>query len=155
MWAREAIGKTYQQGAPARVSRGLPLPEVVCEGEPPFVLAGRFPNGAIAVATQGRTLHGTNWFFPPADVTVQLGSSNGPIGIFGRYRSLTLQSAAPFGKVHVFAQDLAGDRSEDITSKVKIKANKVELPGSLIEEIGLKAATKGDVSDPGLVLVIR
>lgn len=155
MWDSEAIGKTYRQGAPARASRGLPLPEVTSDGEPPFVVAGRFPNGAVAVATQGRTLEGKNWFFSPTDVTLQLGSASGPIGIFGRYRSLTLQSAAPLGDVRILAQDLAGVQAEDITSQVTIKANTLILPGALIEKVGLRAASQGDTSDPGLVLVIR
>jgi hypothetical protein len=155
MWWSEAIGKTFRQGAPARISRGLPLPQVTSEGEPPFVLAGRFPNGAVAVATQGRTLEGTNWFFSPTDVTVQLGSANGPISIFGHYRSLTLQYAAPVGDVRILAQDLAGEQAEDITSQVIIKANTLTLPGALIEKVGLRAASPGDLSDPGLVLVIR
>lgn len=155
MWAQEAIGKTYRQGAPARVSRGLPLPEVTSEREPPFVLAGRFPNGAVAVATQGRTLHGTNWFFPPTDMTLQLGAASGPIGIFGHYRTLTLKSGTPFGKVRLLAHDLAGEKAEDITSQVMINGNTLTLPGGLIDEVGLRAASKGDISDPGLVLVIR
>ena len=120
-WLAEALGKTIRQGAPARVSRGLPLPEVRCEGEPPFVIAGRFPNGSVAVAVQGRTTNGQNWTFPPADVTVAVGTARGPIGVFGRYRSLTLRFDEPLGKILVLAQDLAGDRAKDITAKVTIK----------------------------------
>jgi hypothetical protein len=155
MWWSEAIGKPFGQCAPARVSRGLPLPAVASEGEPPFVVAGRFPNGAVAVATQGRTLEGKNWFFSPTDVTVQLGSASGPIGIFGRYRSLTLQYAAPLGEVRISAQDLAGEQAEDITSQAIIRGNTLILSGTLIDKVGLRAATPGDLSDPGLVLVIR
>ena len=155
MWWSEAIGKPFGQCAPARVSRGLPLPEVASEGEPPFVVAGRFPNGAVAVATQGRTLEGKNWFFSPTDVTLKLGSASGPIGIFGHYRSLTLQCAAPLGAARILAQDLAGEQAEDITSEVIIKANTLTLPGALVEKVGLRAASQGDLSDPGLVLVIQ
>jgi hypothetical protein len=154
-WLAAAIGKTVRQGAPARVSRGLPLPEVNSDGEPPFVIAGRFPNGAVAVAVQGRTLQGQNWFFPPAAVALGVGSVSGPIGVFGHYRSLTLRFSAPLGKVHVLAQDLAGERAEDITSQVLIKDNMLTLPGGLIEKMGLSAASQGDTSDPGLVLEIR
>jgi hypothetical protein len=133
----------------------LPLPEVNSDGEPPFVIAGRFPNGAVAVAVQGRTLQGQNWFFPPAAVALGVGSVSGPIGVFGHYRSLTLRFSAPLGKVHVLAQDLAGERAEDITSQVLIKDNMLTLPGGLIEKMGLSAASQGDTSDPGLVLEIR
>jgi hypothetical protein len=89
------------------------------------------------------------------DETLQIGSAKGPIGIFGHYRSLTLQSATPFGEVRILAQDLAGEQAEDITSQVIIRANTLTLPGALIEKVGLRAASQGDISDPGLVLVIR
>jgi len=154
-WLSEAIGKTIRQGAPARVSRGLPLPEVQCAAESPFVIAGRFPNGAVAVAVQGRTIHGENWTFPPVDVSVAVGAARGPVGIFGHYRSLTLRFDTPLGKVRVLAQDLACEQAEDITDKVMIKGNTLSFPGSLIERVGLSAASKGDLSDPGLVVMIR
>ncbi len=155
-WMSEAVGKSIRQGAPARVSRGLPLPEARCEGgPPPFVIAGRFPNGAVAVAAQGRTTDGQNWTFTPADVTVAVGTARGPIGVFGRYRNLSLRFDAPLGQARILAQDLAGERAEDITATAVIKDNVLTVPGALIERVGLGAASKGDTSDPGLVLVIR
>lgn len=155
-WLADAIGKTVRQGAPARVSRGLPLPEVHSEdGPPPFVIDGRFPNGAVAVAVQGRTTEGRNWIFTPTDVTVTVGATRGPFGIFGHYHSLTLRFDAPLGHVRILAQDLAGDQAEDISKKVTIKDNELTLSGALIERVGLESASKGDTSDPGLVLVIR
>ena len=93
--------------------------------------------------------------FSSADVTMQISSAKGPIGIFGHYRSLTLQCAAPIGQALILAQDLAGDQAEDITSQVVIKANTLIFPGIMIEKVGLRAASPGDLSDPGLVLVIR
>lgn len=154
-WMTDAIGKTISQGAPARVARGVPLPEVRAEGDKPFVVAGRFPNGAVAVAVQGRTAPGRNWFIPPADVTVEVGRNRGPIGVFGRYRSLTLRFDRPLSASRILAQDLAGQQARDITDQVAFKDNTVTLPGALIARTGLEAATAGDLSDPGLVLVIR
>jgi len=40
------MNKVVAQQAPARVARGLPLPEVTCEGEPPYVLAALHPTRA-------------------------------------------------------------------------------------------------------------
>lgn len=155
-WLSDAVGKTIRQGAPARVSRGLSLPEVNSEaGPPPFVIAARFPNGAVAVAVQGRTTEERNWIFTPADVTLAVGAARGPIGVFGHYRHLTLRFDAPLDKVRILAQDLAGERAEDITDQVVIKDNTLTLSGALIERVGLSAASKGDTSDPGLVLMIR
>ena len=69
-----------------------------CEAELPFVIASRFPNGAVAVATQGRTTPGQNWNFTPADVTVAIGAAGAPSGVFGHYRNLTLRFDASLGK---------------------------------------------------------
>ena len=40
----------------------------------------------------------------------------------------------------------------DITGRVTVEGNRLTIPGAVISEIGLMAATEGDVSDPGLVL---
>jgi len=154
-WMSEAVGKTIRQGAPARVSRGLSLPELHCEAELPFVIASRFPNGAVAVATQGRTTPGQNWNFTPGDVTVAIGAAGVPSGVFGHYRNLTLRFDGSLGKVRVLAQDVAGQDAEDITPKVIIAGNTLTLPGPLIERVGLSAASNGEISDPGLVLLTR
>ena len=57
-WFTEIVGTIQKQGAPARVARNLPLPAVkpANGGAVPYVLASRFPNGAVAVGTLGRKL---------------------------------------------------------------------------------------------------
>ena len=55
----------------------------------------------------------------------------------------------------VLAQDLAGDIPEDITRLVHVSGDHVMIPGAVIDRVGRNAATPGDKSDPGLVLVIR
>lgn len=96
------------QSAPARVTRGLPLPDVKCNEEPPYVVASRNPNGAITIGTLGRISNEKGYYFPKADVTLKIGKITGKIGIFGY----------------------------------------------LISEIGLSAASSGDLSDPAMVLEI-
>jgi len=152
-WADWVIGKEVIQGAPARVARGLALPEVK-GGELPFVLASRNPNGAIAVATLPRVATARGFYFPLADVTIAVPDAKAPIGIFGRYRSLTLELPASPGAVRVLAQDLAGDQGEDITDQVRMKGGTIVIPGSVIDRTGLRAASARDVSDPGLVVVL-
>ncbi len=154
-WASNLVGKMVRQGAPARITRGLPLPEVKAEHEPPFVIASRHPNGAVAVATLGRTMPEKGYFFSEADVTLEVGDLRGPIGVFGYYRSLTLVFDKPVSGKRIWAQDLAGEEATDITNQVKIDGNRVILSGELIKTIGLAAAGKDDVSDPGLVMVIE
>ncbi len=154
-WDSQVLGKDAKQGAPARVSRNLPLPLVAAEGELPFVIAGQFPNGAVAVCALERTAKTNAWFMPSADVTVNTADAKGPFGIFGHYRNLTLQLKSPLRDARILAQDLAGDGAEDITRLVRIGGATITIPGSLIEQVGTQAATPGDLSDPGMVLAVE
>ncbi len=159
---RVAAGQQQSATAPAAVTRGLPLPQVTLASGSikPFVVASRNPNGAVAVATLGRTLcrdaADREWTTGEvADVTLQVGRYCGPIGIFGRYHSLTLAFDKPVAGHRILMQDLAGDVPQEITRLVRWAGNRVVIPGTLIDRIGRSAATPGDKSDPGLVLVIR
>ena len=57
-------------------------------------------------------------------------------------------------KPKVLAQDLAGDKAVDITSKVKIEGCKLTIQGEIIRKVGLMASSPGDLSAPGLVIRI-
>ena len=149
------VDKVVEQYAPARVSRGLPLPDVSIEGEPPFVLASRHPNGAVSVASIGRVSPEKGYYTPEADVTIEAGALNNRIGIFGYYRSLTVIFNEPLGKVRIWGQDLAGDRALDITDRLMLEGNRLVIPGDVISEIGLSAASENDLSDPGMVIGIE
>jgi len=144
-------GRDIQQGAPARVSRGMALPTVNADGDPPYVIASRHPRGAISVATLHRTSQAKGAYLTPADVAIDIGEGNAPIGIFGRYRSLALTLSHDLGSRRVWAQDLAGDTAVDVSSRVEKRDGSLILSGRLIEEIGCAAASPGDISDPGLV----
>ena len=43
----------------------------------------------------------------------------------------------------------------DITDRVQIRGKSLILSGKLIRQIGLAAASKGDLSAPGMVLVVE
>lgn len=152
------VGDTLRESAPAVISRCMPLPEVRTNGgEAPYVLASRYPNGAVCVATAERLFSDEHtWGIPPADVTLQMGDAKGPIGVFGNYQSLQLRydRTVPAG-TRVWAQDLIGKEPVDITSDVKISGNTITIPGSLLEHVGTMASTPGDVSVPGLVLSVE
>ncbi|MBL7106248.1 MAG: hypothetical protein ISS77_01405 [Phycisphaerae bacterium] len=154
-WYSKVEGKIVKESAPARVTRGLPLPRVSCKGEMPFILASRNPNGAISIASIGRVLHDKGYITPEADVTLEAGSIDAPVGIFGYFKNLTLEVDKPFGKVSIWAQDLAGDSAIEITDRVTISGNKLKIPGEVISDVGLSVATPGDISDPGMVMVIE
>lgn len=154
-WIWHEVGDTVRVSAPARVSRNMPLPVVGSEDPArPFVLATRYPNDAVAVATVGRSL-GREYVLLEVPVTIEVASLDAPVGVFGRYESLTLHYPAPLGKVRVWAQDLLSREAVDITARVHAEGSRLVVPGPVIAEIGLSAATLGDVSDPGLVLKIE
>ena len=156
-WATWMDGRETLQTAPARVSRGMPLPDVSVpdRGPAPYVIVSRNPNGATSVATLPRISTGRGAYFPLADVSIDIADPAAPVGIFGRYRSLKLNLPESPADCRILAQDLAADRAADITDKVKCEGKTITLCGSLIEEIGLAAATPGDLSEPALVLVIK
>jgi hypothetical protein len=159
-WLSDVIGKTAFQGAAARSARGLNLPVVrthsTNKDSIPFVIAGRYPNGAVSIATLGRTKPNNNWYFPKAAVSITVPDSTKQFGIFGYYDSLSFVfSSAVASGIKVLAQDLAGDSAVNITSMVKISTNTLTIPGAIIAQIGLSAKTTGDVSDPGMLMVLR
>ena len=144
-------------GAPARIARGgLALPEVKmpADQEPPYVVCSRHPTGEIALATVGRK-QGSSVVIPRATVSLEVGALDRPVGIFGEYASLTLITTSTLGGRRILAQDLAGSTPVDITSEVTVAGGRLTLPGAVIHRVGLMAATPGDTSDPGLVLVIE
>ncbi len=154
-WYSNVTGKTIVQKAPAVIARGIGLASVsVSGGDKPFVTAARNPNGAISVATFGRTHGRTHTDELRADVTLPAGDLTGLVGVFGYYNTLTLSFQQDLTGKRVLAQDLLADKAEDITGRVQIDGCNLTLTGTLIDEIGLSAATEGDTSRPGLVLQI-
>lgn len=154
-WFHESIGVSVRQGAPARIARNTSLPAVDPAPEKPFIIASRFPNGAAAIATLERTSRAKGWYTPPVGIHWNVSDAKGPFGIFGYFGELTLVFDQPLQGVQVLAQDLADDRSQDITSSVQIKGKELSISGKLITKIGLKAGTPGDLSDPAFVLSIQ
>jgi len=151
-WQEDIIGATVRQGAPARVGRNIELPKVKSNGDKPFVIAARFPNGAVAITVQERTRVDRAWYMPVCDVTLPVSDAPGPFGVFGNFNSLTLAFDKPLRDRHVLAQDLAGDVSIDISKLVHFEGNSLRISGEVIRKVGLQNATPGDVSAPGLVL---
>jgi hypothetical protein len=154
-WAEWVVGQEILQRAPARVSRGMPLPEVAYSAhgsEVPFVVASHHPNGAIAVATlpRVRTVYGS--YLTLVDVVLEVPGISAVLGIFGLYKSLSLRFCTPITGFRVYAQDLASNSAVDISERVSIDGNIVTLPGDLLRQIGSSASTPNDCSYPGLVV---
>lgn len=155
-WRRSRkIGSILSESAPARVSRGMALPEVAdTTSSRPFVLASAYPNGAIALSAIGRAI-GREYTTKEVPVTIEGKDWSAPLGLFGRFQEVTIvYPSAPNGEVKVIAQDLAGDTPVDVTSEVKIEGNRLTIPAKVINRVGLMNATEGDLSDPGLVIKV-
>lgn len=149
------------KAAPARIARGgmtLPIVTMPDGKEPPYVLCSRHPEGEIAIASIPRN-PGENGklklVFPLADVTLDVGTFERPVGVFGEYASLTLNGTGDLAGKRFLAQDLAGSTPVDITADVKIAGGTLTIPGPIIHRVGLMAAKPNDVSDPGMVLVVE
>ncbi|BBI32763.1 hypothetical protein [Cohnella abietis] len=154
-WAGWLIGKEVLQHAPAVLARGMECPTVQSEGEAPFVIASKHPNGAIAIATLPRTTKAKGIYYPIADIKVNIGEGKHPIGVFGEFGSLTLEVSHLPEEVTVWAQDLCSDQALDITKDVVFRNGQVIIPGELLQRIGTLGQAVGDISDPGLVLVLE
>lgn len=154
-WYKATHGKVVRQSAPAIMTRNIPLPEVKVNGMPPYVMASKFPNGAIAITTEGRVTPENSWIHPKADITLKEVALNKPIGIFGYYESLTLELTQNLpDEVKIYGQDLLSKEAIDITKKVKVAERKLVIDGDLIEEIGTMAGDTDDISVPGMVIKI-
>ena len=137
--------------APARIARGTSLPQVVADeqGNQPYVLASRHPNGAAAVATLGRT-YGRVYEIPLCEVTLDVGDAT-QIGVFGEYRSLVIESTHT-AVARVLMQDLADATAYDVTEEVTISGNRLTIPGELIHRVGTMVQPAEDTSEPGVVI---
>jgi len=153
-WAYWMFGKTVSQIAPARVARGMNLPIVKSDSINPYVICSRFPNGNYAVGTMLRTDSVKGFIYPLADVAIQC-DQLAPVGIFGNFKSLTIYYNPEINFKQVFMQDLAGDKAIDITDLITRDKKSIKLSGELLTLVGLSAAEKNDVSEPGSLLIFR
>lgn len=155
-WWPQALGmddniKSIEKSAPSAISRNMPLPKICAKGtDIPYVVCSKNPNGAVSIATLGRT-DKREWFTPRADIEIE-GFVSDTFGIFGEYNSLAIKSSLNLQKYKFMAQDLAGTFAYDITEDVILTENSFILSGKLIEKIGNCARKEGDTSEAGLVL---
>lgn len=148
------VNNLAKQGAPARIARNMDLPDVKCKDDPPFVICSRFPSGAAAIASLERVSAEKGAVAPRADVRWNVGSADGPWGIFGHFGSLTLAFDRAPKPRRILAQDLAADTAIDITAQVRVRGQEITLTGELIDRVGRAGGTPGDLSTPGLVLAL-
>lgn len=145
-WYAPLCEKDIAQTAPARVARGLPLPEVKADGDRPYVTCSRHPNGALAVGALPLVRNG-RLETPRADVALDaVLAAEQPLGVFGLFGSLSLKAVGG----RMFAADLAGGAVHDITADVVRSGGRLTLPGELLSRIGKE--NDRDASLPGVLV---
>ena len=159
-WYSNDLSGILVQKAPATVCRNMDPVEVKAtdnnnsEINVPYVLACKYLNGAVAIATMGRISPETGYINPEADITADIKEMNAPVGLFGIFGSVTLKAANIQKGAEVWAQDLAEQTPVNITSKVNIENGILSIPGSVAKEI-CKPFNESDISEPGMVVVMR
>jgi len=154
-WLRFLQDKRIEQRAPLVIARNVAQPEIMSiEDISPYLLASRNPNGSLSLAALGRLTGEGKYVAPRACVRWEIGDLSGAIGIFGYFGSLELVFNRCLEGKGVFAKDLLEDKFTDITDEVEILGNALRLPGKVIEKIGLRGASAGDVSAPGMAFRI-
>lgn len=143
--------ETVKITAPQQISRGCTLAKVQADenGNVPFTVSSKNPNGAFSVATLGRTME-RRYEIPTCIVEIQTGNSD-IIGAFGKYKELVINTDLKDIK-SVLLQDLADVNAYDITSSITIENNRIIIPGKLIDELGTSAQPDGDTSEPAVVI---
>lgn len=151
-WMEDYIGKTVLQACPAYVSRGIKPDEIRCETEDkPIFVASRFQNGAVAMATLARTFRNGVCKTPLCTPVFSGLTPDTLFGIFGVYKSIVLKFTQKLDGIRVYMQDAASETAYDVTDKVKISQNSLEIPGQIINEI----SECTDESEPGVVLKVQ
>lgn len=163
-------GKRWQ--APARVSRRLPLPQVIgaaaASAKRPYLLASLYDNGCAALAVINRNIEG-EYQQQRVDVSFQPKHWNCKVGVFGYCRTLTMryQDGLPQGRFMVYGQDLASDGKPVAVAYKKTKDGQgIVIQGKDLErlckdndypytEVEREAGKDyTDLSDPGVVLLV-
>ena len=137
--------------APARISRGCALPEVTPnkDGNVPYIVASKHPNGVYSIVTLGRTLN-RKYEIPRCNVSFRIDSAD-TVAVFGDYENLILETAYKKIKT-VYMQDLADETAYDITENIIFEKQKITIPGELIQKIGTLSQSQEDTSEPGVVI---
>ncbi|MCL2107051.1 MAG: hypothetical protein FWH26_08365 [Oscillospiraceae bacterium] len=151
-WVKSLENKLVRQSAPRVIARNVNAPVVFYE-EAPYILSCRNPNGALSLCVMGRMDKKNGYHIPAASINWDVGKLTGVIALFGQFdHRIMLMFDQAIADKRVYAKDILEDEFTDITDALECSNDVIIIPGALINEIGLRAATPGDLSAPGVVL---
>lgn len=141
---------------PVAASRCAKLPKVECDGTKPIVLCSSNPDAnALCVSTLRRCIDPNLKVAAPADITVYPEEVKTTVGVFGFYKSLTLEYSESLPKnVTVWAQCLLDGNAVNVTDKVQIGKNTITFDGLYLRELGHKAGESSIAHEPALMIKI-
>lgn len=152
-WVQGVYNKELRQTAPAIVARNMELPEISFDDVQPFVTCSRNPNGAMTVAVFGRLLPNHELVYPKADIILKQPDILTPVGIFGYFNSITLETKADIPEnTRFYLQSLLSYEAIDITEKIIVQKNRYTLPGDLAEAIYKASVKEQDSSHPTVMI---
>ena len=148
--------KQFSVTVPMVAARGTRLPSVSADGVKPIVLASRHPKReAMAVSTLKRNVDPNSNFIALADVTVYPETLKTSVGVFGYYKSLTLEFSEKLPKnATVWTQCLVDGAAVNVTDLVTLGQNTVTIDGLLLRRLGHKAGEKLKEHEPALMIKI-
>lgn len=151
-WWGSKDGERVEKSAPAAISRAMPLPKIKPDknGLVPYAVSSKNPNGAVSVATLGRT-RGREYILPKCEVVID-GANADLFGIFGEYDKLVINTKLTKGRI--FIQDIALGSATDITEKIDFFDNRIVIDGKIIHDFGTSENGIDDTSEPGVVIRI-
>lgn len=146
-------GDTVVKKAPSQLARDCDFAKAEKDenGDIPYIVTSKNPNGAFSVATLGRT-NEREYKIPKCSISINAEDSQ-IIGVFGEYKSLCINTLHKNIK-SVLMQDLASDYAFDITENIRFFDGGFEVLGDFINKIGTLEQPKDDTSEPGVVIKI-
>ncbi len=148
--------KAFSVEVPMVAARGTRLPTVQAGTIKPIVLASGHPEcDALAVSSIRRNIDPNKYIAVPADVTVYPESLKTTVGVFGIYRSLTLEFESDIPKnATVWTQCLLDGTAVNVTEFVSASGNRLTVDGLLLRKLGHKAGEKSNDHEPALIIKI-
>lgn len=155
----ECANRLLTETAPAVMSRGCTLPSVTVgsNGIVPYVAASKNPiTGAYSIGSFPRTVDPNTEMNGNAEVSAEVGSPDGRIGIFGIFGKLTLTFDGDISGCSVYAKDILSDgEMRDITGLVSVRADTLTVDGTVIRTVGKEARGTNDKTPPAMMLVLK